>query len=202
MPSGRGVNAAVQRRGWLFVALPFLLGFIFSLVPWERTDYSLSEALKVLGIIEMVRIESGNPDDAGKRTVVISESELNSYIAYLIEAEKEPVLRELRLKLLDGNRVEGKIKVDLRGADLPKMLRPEMTFFLGGKLEAGEGRIRLDLKDLFLESRHIQPVVLDLVIYIGSKLQSTEPWSLKDWFDLPYGIQDVEIHRGRAVFRY
>ena len=92
--------------------------------------------------------------------------------------------------------------VDLRGQKLPQLLRPEMTFFMGGTLEVNEGKARLDLKDLFLENQRIQPMVLDLVIYIGSKVQKTEPWSIKDWFDLPFGIKNIETKRGRIIFAY
>lgn len=56
------------------------------------------------------------------RKIVITESELNSYIAYRIETEKEKIMKEFRLKLYKKNRIEGKVLVDLRGQKIPKFL--------------------------------------------------------------------------------
>ncbi len=165
-------------------------------------DYSLPEALKVLKAIEEAEKESSNPNRTSFEKVEITESELNSYIAYRIEKEGSPILKELRLKLIKGNRIEGKIVVDLEGQKIPKYLRPKMTLFFGGKIEAAGGRVRFDIKDLFLEGQRIQPVVLDFILLIQAKIENREPTSIDDWYELPYGIKDVEIHRGKAFFTY
>ena len=77
-----------------------------------------------------------------------------------------------------------------------------MTFYMGGRLEVEKGKVRLNLKDLFLENQRIQPAVLDLVIFIGSKIQGTDSFSMSDWWDLPYGIKNIKIEQGKALFYY
>lgn len=160
------------------------------------------EAQKVLRLIEKIQIEQieGKGDDLSE--VVMTESELNSYIAYRIEEDEEDLLKEIRLKFLPKNRIEAKVLIDLRGHKLPNILRSEMTFYVGGRLEAEDGKVRLDLKELFLEDQRIQPMVINLVIFIGSKIQETEPWEIEDWFEMPYGIKDIKIIMGHAIFYY
>jgi hypothetical protein len=183
----------------LFLAL--ILSLCFSL-SFGIQEYSLPEALKVLKAIEQAERETSDPNRTSLEKIEITESEFNSYIAYRIEKEKAPVLKELRLKFLKGNRIEGKIVVDLEGQKIPKYLRPKMTLFFGGKVEAAGGRVRFDIKDLFLEGQRIQPAVIDFILLIQARIDNTEPTSIDDWYELPYGIKSAEIRLGKGIFTY
>jgi hypothetical protein len=202
-------NGGVQAVRKRFCGLPFILvslAVLYIGFAQETTEsssgYSLQEALKVIKLIDRIQLEQLEKANDETRKIVVTESELNSYIAYRIDVEQEDIMKELRLKLFDDDRIEGKIVVDLEKQNLPKILRPKMTFYMGGKLEVENGKVRLDLKDLFLESQRIQPAILDLVIFIGSKIQGTEAFSMGDWWDLPYGIQKMETRQGEAIFYY
>ncbi len=172
----------------------------------ETPGYSAEEALMVIRLIEKIQLEQLDEESGsvsgGSRNVSLTESEFNSYIAYRIDVEKEEVLKEFRMKFFDDNRVEGKIVVDLRGQKLPKILKPRMTFFLGGQLEVKEGHVRLDLEDLYLGTQRLQPDVLDLVIFLGSKITGEEAFTMSDWWVLPYGIEDVKTRNGAVTFYY
>jgi hypothetical protein len=174
----------------------------FSGFAQESEDYSEAEALKVMSLIERVQLEQLEKGSGELRNVVVKESEFNSYIAYRIDVEKEEVMKELRLKFFDDNHVEGKVVVDLRGQNLPKILKPQMTFYVGGKLEVKDGHARLDLEELFLGAQRIQPAVLDLVIFLGSKITGEEAFAMSDWWVLPYGIKDVKTQKGMVIFYY
>lgn len=169
---------------------------------WGGQDYSVQKAQKVLGLIDRIEREqiAKEPDDI--RSVDVTEGELNAYIAHRIKTENEEVLKELRFKIFDKNRVEIMALVDLEGQDLPKYLQPKMVFYFGGTLETKDGGVRLKLKDLYLGTQRIQPMVLDLVIFIASKIQNTEPSSIEDWYELPYGIKNIKTQEGRATFYY
>ena len=175
---------------------------LLSLLCHGFQDFSIQKASKVFDLIDKILLEQREKNDDDIRSVNVTENELNAYVAYRIMAEKEEILTELRFKLLDRNKLEVKAVVDLRGQNLPKYLKPEMTFYFGGILETKKGNVRLKLKDLFLENQRIQPMVLDLVIYIASKLQHTEPTGIEDWYELPFGIKDIKIQRGYATFYY
>lgn len=166
------------------------------------SDYSLKEALKVLRLIDKIQKEQLEKREDELRNVTVTEKELNSYFAYRIETEKEEVMKELCLKLFKDNRIEGKIFIDLNGQKIPKFLRPHMNFYLGGRIEVEDGKVRLVLKELFLENQPVQPMILDLIIYIASKISNTEASSMNDWYELPYGIKDIKTQQGKATFYY
>jgi hypothetical protein len=164
--------------------------------------YSLAEAQKVLNAIDKVVAATEQSWSGPLREIVISESELNSYIAYRIETEKEEIMKELRLKLFDNNRIEGKIHIDLRGQKKPQFIRPEMDFYFAADLLTDNGKVKLDLKELFLEDEPIQPWIIDLIIAISARISNTEASSISDWYELPYGIKDIKTQKGNATFYY
>ncbi len=183
------------------IAFIFLL-LSFSILSSGIQEYSLPEVRKVLGAIEKMESEQSRADKDSLKKIVITEKELNSYIAYRIETEKEEIMKELRLKLFKGNKIEGKVLIDLRGQKIPEFIRPQMILFFGGKLEVKKGRVRLNVKDLFLEDQRVKPTILDLILDIASKINKTEASSMDDWYELPYGIKDIKTNRQKATFYY
>ncbi len=174
----------------------------FSILSFGIQDYSVPEARKVLEAIEKMESEQSREDKDSLKKIVITEKELNSYIGYRIETEKEEIMKELRLKLFKRNKIEGKVLIDLRGQKIPKFVRPQMTLFFGGKLEVKKGKARLDIKDLFLEDQRVKPTILDVILNITSKINKTEASSMNDWHKLPYGIKDIKTKRRKATFYY
>jgi len=181
----------------------FIFLFIsFSTLSYGNQDYSLPEARKVLEAIEKMESEQSKGDKDSLKKIVITEKELNSYIAYRIETEKEEIMKELRLKLFKRNKIEGRVLIDLRGQKIPEFIRPQMTLFFGGKLEVKKGKAMLNIKDLFLEDQRVKPTILDLILNIASKIKDMEISSMNDWYELPYGIEDIKTNRHKATFYY
>lgn len=184
------------------LCLFFAISLSFIVFSYGQSNYSLKEAKKVLDLIERIQLEQLEKPKNELRKVVVTESEFNSYIAYRIETEEEEIMKELRLKIFEENKIEGKIFIDLRGQKLPKLLRPQMNLYFGAKVETKDGNVRISMKELFLEEQAIQPMILDLIIYISAKIENTEPSSINDWYVLPYGIQRIETQKGKAIFYY
>ena len=191
-----------SRNITLLLLLLILLSFPFFSLSSAGQKYSLQEVQKVLKAIEKISNEQFAKDKSIPKKIMITESELNSYIAYRIETEKEEIMKELRLKLFPENRLEAKILIDLTGQKIPKFLRPRMNFYLGGILKVRNGKEKIALKDLFLEGQPIQPMILDLIIYLAAKIENKEVSSINDWYDLPYGIKNIEIQKAKAIFYY
>lgn len=185
---------------FVFLICFMLLVFILN-ISSAQSSYSLEKALKVMKLIEKVDSEKGKPFSGPLRQVKVTERELNSYLAFRIEHE-EDVMKGLSLKLFDENRLEGKVLLRFEGKGLPSILRPEMAFYFNATLEVRERAVRLKINELFLNKEPVNPMVLDTVIYLSSKFQGTENMSLNDWYELPYGIKDVRIEKGSAVFFY
>jgi len=165
-------------------------------------NYSLVEAQKVLNAIDKLILETQQPWSGSWREILITESELNSYIAYRIEAEKEEIMKGLMLKLFEMNKIEGKIHIDLRGQNIPQFIRPEMDVYFAADLVVADGKVKVNLKEIFLGDQPIQPFVIDLIIAISAKLDKVEASSINDWYELPYGIKDIKTQKGSAIFYY
>jgi len=181
----------------------FILFFLaFSIFASGSQDYSRQEAQKVLRVISKIERESARKTDASLENISVTENELNSYIAYRIDMEREKIMKELRVKLFKRNKIEGKILIDLSGQQIPNFLKPQMTLYFGGKLEVKGSLVKLALKDLFLEEQRLDPDVLDFIIALAAKIENYKVWSINDWFELPYGIKDVKTQNQKAVFYY
>lgn len=192
-----------SRPALAFYALPFLLSSPLSLTGNSQDQsYSQEEALKVLRAIDRVTEEGEQPAGGRLREVVITESELNSYIAFRIESEKEEIMKELRLKLLDKNKIEGKIHIDLHGQRIPQFIRPEMDIYFAASLRVSDGNVKIDIQQLFLEDQPIQLHLLDLIIAVSARLNNEKATSISDWYELPYGIKDIKTQAGKAAFYY
>ena len=182
--------------------LPF---FILLLVLPARADLGpqvKEDARKVLEILDRIQNDQGPASGRPLRTAVVSERELNAYIAYRIETEQEEIMKELRLKLLPENRVEGKIFIDLSGRSVLGFLKPQMNVYFAGMLETEGPKVRVRFESLFLEKQRIQTALLDLIISAVSRLEKTEAVSIEDWYDLPYGIRKMETRAGELVVSY
>lgn len=191
------------------VALPFLLFLVpVLLAAFCQKDtrataaYSLAEAQKVLRAIDKIEADTQNSGSGRLRSITVTESEFNSYIAYRIENEKEEIMKELRLKLFDKNKIEGRIHIDLRGQDVPRYIRPEMDVYLAADLLTNNGLAKVDIQQLFIGDEPIQPLILDLVIAISARLNNEKATSLNDWYELPFGIKDIKTEKGKATFFY
>lgn len=182
--------------------VPAILVLCLSLLASGTQRYSPQEVNKVLKAIERVERETSRQTKRPLKKISITESELNSYIAYRIEEKNEKFMKELRVKLFKKNKVEGIVLIDLRGERVPDFLRPQMTLYFGGTLEAKDGLVRFILRDLFLEEQRIDPKVLDFIIAFAAKIGNFEVWSINDWWELPHGIKDVETENHKAVFFY
>ena len=179
----------------------FLLLLVFCL-PVEAGPQTNEDAQKVLETIDRIQKDQDPASERPLRKVVVSERELNAYIAYRIETEQEEIMKELSLKLLPENRVEGKIFIDLSGRKIPFFLKRQMDVYFAGILETEGPKARIRVESLFLGEQRIQPALLDMIISTIAKIENAEPMSIEDWYDLPYGIRKMETRLGELVVSY
>jgi len=178
-----------------------LLLLVFCL-PVEAGPQTNEDAQKVLETIDRIQKDQDPASERPLRKVVVSERELNAYIAYRIETEQEEIMKELSLKLLPENRVEGKIFIDLSGRKIPFFLKRQMDVYFAGILETEGPKARIRVESLFLGEQRIQPALLDMIISTIAKIENAEPMSIEDWYDLPYGIRKLETRLGELVVSY
>lgn len=192
----------MKRKFLLIITTSILICYLVASLTFSQQNYSKKEAEKVLDLIKKIQLEKSASRFNKFQKIKVTESEFNSYIAYRIETEKEEIMKELQLKFFNENTIEGKIFIDLGGQDLPRYLRPEMTFYFSAEVEVQNSAVRLNIQKLFLENQEIQPVVLDMLILFASKIGNWDSGSINDWYELPYGIKDIRTFEGHAEFYY
>lgn len=183
-------------------AVPLLVIVLWVAAAFSQTSYSRAEAGKVFEAIGHIQSAVKPPPDGKLRRIMIAETEFNAYIAYRIEHEKSKVLEKLELKFFAGDKLEGRFLINLSGQDLPKILNSVMDIYFTAVLEAKNGRARLNMKKIMINGQPVQTMVIDLVLAIASRLEPLEISSMSDWYELPYGIEDIRVHNGRAAFFY
>lgn len=167
-----------------------------------QAEYSFSEARKVFAAIDRIQAAERLPENGQPRNITIKQSEFNSYIAYRIEHEHSKILKQLEFKFFEKNKLEGHALIHFRGQDISGALNPVMDIYFEAFLEVDAGRSRLNMKKIFINGQFVQPALLDLILVIASKVEPLEISSMSDWYKLPYGIRNIQVHRGYAAFFY
>jgi hypothetical protein len=136
----------------------------------------------------------------GSRSLVFSEEELNAYAACRLE--NEPYVKSAVLKLLAGNKVEGRLGIDLGKPQASGLVPQKQDLLFVARFETRDGKIRVDMDKLYLGTQPIEPAFVDIVIGIVSRLQGVPATTLNDWYDLPRGVQKLETRPGQVVVIY
>jgi len=186
-------------------ALAAVLAAVLSAGPAAGTDLTpgmITEAARIQAALDRIGAKADARAAAPMKNVSFTERELNSWLAVLLEMNRDNVLRELALKLLDDNRVEGMALVDLSGASLPLGLKPRLTVLFSGQVVVRDGAARIELDRLFLGEQAVPLVLLDAVIAAAAALGKGEAGSIRDWVALPAGIRDLRGYKGKLTLYY
>jgi hypothetical protein len=159
-------------------------------------------ALKVIAALEKLGEDGAGRTLRSPRSYTVPESDLNAWIAYKIATEVTKFVRSIEVRLLDGNRAEGKISIDLSGSAASFLLPPRAEFFFSARGESEDGKIRLTMDRLYLGTQRLSPAFIDTVIAVLAGLEGQPATSLHDWYALPYGIQRLESRPGQLVCHY
>jgi hypothetical protein len=167
-------------------------------VPPETRD----RALKVIAALEKLEADAARPKPRAPQSYTVTESDLNAWIAYRITTEMGEFVRSVELRLLDDNRAEGKIAIDLSGSPASVLLPARADFFFSARGETKVGKIRITIDSLFLGTQSLSPAFIDTVISVVAGLEGQPATSLKDWYPLPYGIRRLQSRPGRLICYY
>ena len=138
----------------------------------------------------------------GSRRLTFSEAELNAYAACRLEDEADPYVKAIVLKLLAGDRIEGRVAIDLGKPQASGLVPQKQDLLFAARVETKDGKIRINMDTLYLGTQSISPAFVDVIIGVVAKLQGLEATSLKDWYDLPRGVLRLESRPGQVVVIY
>jgi len=193
----------------VFAALAILAaaaGAVFAEVPPEiraKAAGIFAALRKIEAEAERMPARAVPPSPAagtGSRSLIFGEDELNAYAACRLESE--PYVKAAVLKLLAGDRIEGRITIDLGKPQASGLVPQKQDLLFAARVETRDGKIRIDMDKLYLGTQAISPAFIDIVIGVVSRLQGVEPTTLKDWYDLPPGVLRLESRPGQVVIIY
>ncbi len=165
-------------------------------------DQVTTDALKVQHILKTIEARQSNTGQKATRNAVITQRELNAYIAYRLAQEKNPIIKRLKVILRGHNRVHGNVLFDPGGDTILKFLGSDLRFDFDGRLQTREGTGRLDLTSLHLNGEPVPPEALDSVLAAVARYYDSEPGGVDDWYELPEGVERIEVNKGEAVLYY
>lgn len=168
----------------------------------QTTDVVFREGERVVRTLARIQDEGLRRTSGAPRRAEFSESEFNSYIAYRIAKEKQDVMPGLALRLFAGNRVEGRVLIDLSGQNLPGGLKPRMHLNFEAVFRTENGRIKVDLQKLFLGGQPVPIPLFDAIIAFAAKIGKSDPGSFNDWYELPPGLKNLRTEPGRVLVYY
>jgi hypothetical protein len=171
-----------------------------------------AKAAGIFSALEKIKAESRRPTPAripstpapapGSRDLTFTEAEFNAYVACRLADENEAYVKTAEFKLLAGDKVEGRISIDLGKPQASSVLPQKQDLLFAAHVETKEGMIRIHMDSLFLGTQPISPAFVDVIIGVVSRLQGLEPATLDDWYDLPTGVLRLESRPGRVVVIY
>lgn len=202
-----------RRRLRRAAALASLCALAAAALPAQVTPEVRAKAAPVFAALDRIAAEARRPTPArpsqaaaaaepGSRRSTFTEAELNAYAACRVETEGGPYVKSLELKVLGGDKVEGRVRVDLGQPQASGLVPQKQDLLFAGRFETREGRIRITLDKLFLGTQSVPPSFIDIVIAVASRLQGVEARSLGDWYDLPDGVLRLESRPGQVVVVY
>lgn len=184
--------------------VPLVLVAVLALEPARGAELSpevRARAVKVQAALRTIEMEA-RQTSPGPRSMTFTEAEFNAWVAVRLDEEKEPYVKSAEFKLLADDKVEGRILLVLGQRPAGGLLSERQVFIFSAGFETREGRIRIDLDSLFLGTQKLSPSVVDLIIGFVSRLQGAEPTSIRDWYDLPPGVDKLRTQPGRLVVIY
>ena len=174
----------------------------------EVTPEVRAKAAPVFAALDRIQAEARPapgrkaPAAPGSRRMTFTEAEFNAYAACRLEVEGGPYVKGAELKLLAGDKVEGRIRIDLGRPQAGGVLPQKQDLLFAARFESRDGRIRILMDRLFLGAQELSPSFIDLIIGAVARLQGVEPTSLGDWYELPRGVLRLETRPGQVVVIY
>src|SRR5580765_1014022 len=159
--------------------------------------------------VATITAQGERPSTIARRTIV-TESEVNSYLAYDASDQIPVGVVEPSIAVVGSGRLSGRAVVDLdavRKQKAPTSLLDPMNYLMGrlavtavGTLKTANGVGRIELESSSVGSVPIPKILLqEIVSYYSRSAEKPAGISLDDPFPLPARIREIHVDRGQAI---
>jgi hypothetical protein len=167
---------------------------------WEDADW----VAETVARIER-RLGAGKP--ASRRTIVVTERQINSYVGLSLAAKMPAGLSGLEIALqkdrilargiLDLDRVKSKMP---QGAGLLAFLSGTVPVELRGRFSSAEGSGRVEVEEALVAGISLPPAVLVQIVSQSTRTDKRpQGIDILAPFPLPYTARTVRLEAGRAL---
>jgi hypothetical protein len=142
-----------------------------------------------------------------KQTTEFSENEINSYLALELSKNYHPSLKSLVI-VLEESKLQGVASIDFDSLAMnsktfltkimTRMFSGVHTLLVRGKLVTAEGKARFQLEEASFDDSALPNFLVEEIITAVGRKQKP-PFDPMQPSKLPYDIQSVELHPGRAL---
>ncbi|MBZ5497267.1 MAG: hypothetical protein LAP85_12765 [Acidobacteriia bacterium] len=189
--------------------MPTMILLVRNLPAMRSADPGISKAAADSCNAKISRLEAFDAahDPVKKQTTRLSETEMNSYLAFVLSPHYNACLKSIRLKFEEGH-LQGVAAVDfdrlqlnptqLLTSLLRKMLTGVHTLTVRGILVSGTGKANFRLEEARFDSMTLPNLlVAEIITTVGRK--QNPPFDPMQPSTLPYRIQKVDVHAGYIV---
>jgi hypothetical protein len=159
--------------------------------------------------VAAITAQGEQPSSVARRTIV-TESEVNSYLAYEAGSQIPVGVVEPSIAVVGPGRLSGRAVVDLdavRKQKAPASLLDPMNYLMGrlavtavGTLKTSNGIGHFELESSNVGSVPIPKILLqEIVSYYSRTPEKPAGISLDDPFQLPARIREIKVERGQAI---
>lgn len=146
---------------------------------------------------------------APQKTTIVTEREVNSYLAFDAGSQIPVGITGPRITILDDRRLAATALVDLDAVrarhkstgwlDPMNYLSGRLPVAMSGRLRTADGLAYFDLESATVSNVPIpKPLVQELVTYYSRTPQNPRGLNLDDPFPLPAAIRQIDVRRGEA----
>ena len=165
--------------------------------------YGGDPASRVNQVLEQLK----NPkQQAVRETFILTQDEVNSWSSIAIGSKKRLGVQSLLLDFREGGQFQVQTclnmgEVEVQGFSIQlfqALLRGDQEFVLEGRLSCAQGRATATVQRALINDVPIPKILVDAVIGYLSQKQPPH-LNLSQPFNLPFGIQDIQIVEGRVI---
>jgi antitoxin component HigA of HigAB toxin-antitoxin module len=155
--------------------------------------------------IDTIKIADEDKNRQQQRKLDVSEAELEAYALVHLTKQMPFPMQSIRVHLTPGV-VAADTRLTIPSGSTGNVLLDALVdgtheFNLKGKLTGARGVGRLDLQEVEVDGIPVPTIVVDALIKKYAKPKYPDV-NIKEPFDLPWGIDAVDIGQGKATITY
>ncbi len=197
------MSLLVRRMAFVFLVL-------IALIPLEAATVSRQSADAFAVKMALIQRQGAATERAGALRTLVTEDELNSWLMYSAQPLLPDGLGQPKITIVGAGRLAGQAIIDLDavarqrsaggGFDLFSLISGKVPVTVTGILHSGDGMARFEVQTAEVSGISVPVAVLqELVSYYFRTPERPQGIRLDDAYDLPAGIQQIEVGQGQAV---